>query len=71
MARKCEKFIHLNGNGQAKYALYFDIKKFYKHVDHEIVMQRLATVFKDKRILSMFKDVVDSSEVGLPVGYPF
>lgn len=71
MARKCERFIHLNGGGKAKYALYFDIRKFYQHIDHEVVMRRLATVFKDKRVLSMFRDVVDSSEVGLPIGYLF
>ncbi len=86
LAGKCARFIHLNAHkpskdgkvsskasvaDNAKYALYFDIRKFYQHIDHDIVMRRLATVFKDKRVLSMFRDVIDSSEVGLPIGYPF
>lgn len=70
-ARKCERFVHLNGDGDARYFLYFDIRKFYLHVDRRIVMARLATVFKDRRVLDMFRAVVDSSEAGLPIGYPF
>lgn len=71
LAKKCERFVHLNGEGKAKHSLYFDIRKFYRHIDHRIVMARLATVFKDRRVLAMFRDVLDSSEAGLPIGYPF
>lgn len=70
-AKKCERFVHLNIEKDAKYHLYFDIKKFYKHIDHRIVMDRLSTIFKDKKILAMFRAIVDSSEEGLPIGYPF
>lgn len=70
-AKKCERFVHTNIDGKAKYHLYFDVRKFYQHIDKRIVMDRLATIFKDKKILEMFKAVVYSSDEGLPIGYPF
>ena len=70
-AKKCERFVHLNAEGKARYSLYFDIRKFYQHIDHRIVMDRLATIFKDKRVLEMFRVIVNSSDEGLPIGYPF
>lgn len=71
LAKKCERFVRLNGDGKAKYSLYFDVRKFYRHVDRRIVMDRLSTVFKDRRVLAMFRAVLESSDAGLPIGYPF
>ena len=70
-AKKCERFIHQHGDDKAKYCLYFDIKKFYQHIRKDKVMERLETVFKDKRVLDMFRAVVYSTEQGLPIGYQF
>lgn len=70
-ASKCERFVHLNADGKARYCLYFDIRKFYQHVRKDVVMARLATVFKDERVLAMFRAVVESADGGLPIGYPF
>lgn len=70
-AKKCERFVHTNIDGKAKYHLYFDVRKFYQHIDKRIVMARLETVFKDKRVLELFRAVVYSSDNGLPIGYPF
>lgn len=70
-AHKVEKFVHTNGDGDAKYCLYFDVRKYYQHIDKRILMDRLATIFKDERILEMFRTVVYSADDGLPIGYPF
>ena len=70
-ARKCARFVHLNAQKDAKYFLYFDIRKFYHHIAHRVVMARLETVFKDKRVLDMFRAVVASVPDGLAIGYPF
>lgn len=70
-AKKCARFVHTHGDGDARYCLYFDIRKYYQHIRKDIVMERLATVFKDERILAMFRAVVESAEGGLPIGYPF
>lgn len=70
-AKKCAKFVHLNIDGKAKYHLYFDVRKFYQHIDPRVVMERLAAIFKDRKVLEMFRAVVYSSDEGLPIGYPF
>lgn len=70
-ARKCEKFVHCHGMDKAKYCFYFDIKKYYQHIDKRLLMDRLSCVFKDKKVLELFRIVVYSSDDGLPIGYPF
>jgi len=70
-AHKCERFVHQHGNDDAKYCFYFDIKKYYQHIDKRLLMDRLSTVFKDKRVLDLFRVIVYSSDEGLPIGYPF
>lgn len=70
-AKKCERFVHQNSNGNAKYCLYFDVRKFYQHIRKDVVMECLGRIFKDRRVLGMFHDVVYSTEVGLPIGYQF
>lgn len=70
-ARKVKRFVQTHADGDAKYCLYFDIRKYYAHIDKRIVMDRLSTIFKDRRVLGMFRDVVYSTPVGLPIGYPF
>lgn len=69
-AAKCSRFMRTHRSG-ARYCLYFDIRKFYKHIDKRIMMDRLRSVFKDGRILDMFEAVLDSTPGGLPIGYPF
>ena len=68
---KCRRFIRQHAKDDAKYCLYFDIKKFYQHIDKRVVMEQLQTIFKDEDILRMFFAVVYSTEQGLPIGYPF
>lgn len=69
-AAKCSRFVRTH-HKLAKYCLYFDIRKFYQHIEKRIMMARLETVFKDKAVLSMFEAVLDSASGGLPIGYPF
>ncbi len=69
--RECSHFVRRNWKGKAKYCFYFDIAKYYRHIDRRIMMDRLATIFKDKNILELFRIVLDSADEGLPIGYPF
>lgn len=71
LAKKVEKFVHTRAAGAARYCLYFDIKKFYDHIDKRIMMSRLECIFKDERILAMFRVILDSTGGGLSIGYPF
>ena len=70
-AKKCERFIRIHIGDLAKYHLYFDVRKFYAHIDKRIMMDRLATIFKDPKVLEAFRAVVYSTPHGLPIGYPF
>lgn len=50
-----------------KYCLKLDIRKFYPSVDNEILKQLLRRKFKDKDLLWLLDDIIDSSR-GLPLG---
>jgi len=49
------------------YCLKFDIKKFYPSVDHYVLKQLLRRKFKDKDLLWLLDEIVDSAP-GLPIG---
>ena len=70
-AKKVARFVRTNAGRDAKYCFYFDISKYYAHIDKRIVMDRLEKIFKDERILEMFRIIVYSTPTGLPIGYPF
>lgn len=69
-AMKVARFVR-NSPKESKYCLYFDIRKYYQHIDKRIMMDRLNNVIKDKRVLRLFEIVLDSADEGLPIGYPF
>lgn len=68
---KLRRFVRTNAGGRARYFLYFDIRQFYRHIDKRVLMDRIARVFKDPWIVGAFRDVVYSTDAGLPIGYPF
>ena len=49
------------------YCLKFDITKFYPSVNHEILKQLLHRKFKDKDLLWLLDEIIDSAD-GLPIG---
>ena len=51
----------------AKYCLKIDIKKYYPNVDNNILKQLLRKKFKDKDLLWLFDNIIDSTD-GLPIG---
>lgn len=50
-----------------QYCLKLDIKKFYPSVDHEILKQLLRHKIKDKDLLWLLDEIIDSTD-GLPIG---
>lgn len=70
------KGIHAALNGVRKalkdiegteYCLKFDITKFYPSVDHDILKALLRKKFKDKDLLWLLYEIIDSAP-GLPIG---
>jgi RNA-directed DNA polymerase len=49
------------------YCLKFDIKKFYPSVDHNMLKMLLRRKFKDKDLLWLLDEIIDSAP-GLPIG---
>jgi len=60
----------LRNHEKAEYCCKIDIKKFYPHVNHEILKRMLRKLFKDKHLLKLLDMVIDSfpGEIGLPIG---
>lgn len=50
-----------------KYCLKLDIKKFYPSVDNKLLKELLKRKFKDRTLLSMLDEIIDSTK-GLPIG---
>jgi retron-type reverse transcriptase len=57
----------LNDTEGTRYCLKFDIKKFYPSVDHHTLKQLLRRKFKDKDLLWLLDEIIDSAP-GLPIG---
>jgi RNA-directed DNA polymerase len=49
------------------YCLKLDIKKFYPSVNHEILKEQLRRKFKDKDLIWLLDEIIDSAD-GLPIG---
>lgn len=50
-----------------KYCLKLDIKKFYPSIDHDVLKALLRRKFKDKDLLWLLDEIIDSAP-GLPIG---
>lgn len=58
----------LQDNTYNQFCLKLDIKKFYENIDHKILKTLLRKKFKDNELLKMFDEIIDSNEIGLPLG---
>lgn len=54
----------------AQYCLKIDIKKYYPHINHEILKNMLRKKFKDQKLLRLLDKIIDScpGEAGIPIG---
>lgn len=49
------------------YCLKLDIKKFYPSIDHRLLKQVIRRKIKDKQLLKLLDEIIDSSD-GVPIG---
>lgn len=71
-AHKGKKFIKkwiLHDTKNVKYCLKMDIKKYFDSVRHEIVKEKLKKIIHDKRFLKFLYEIIDVTEIGLPLGF--
>ena len=65
-ARYTEKLIK-RYEGRKLYCLKMDIKKFYPSINHDVLKCQLKHIIKDKDVLSLLFEIIDSHE-GIPIG---
>lgn len=67
---KClnDLFVALKQDTNNKYCLKLDIEKFYPSVDATILKDRLCVKIKDKQLLNLLGEIIDSNKKGLPLG---
>lgn len=71
-AKKQERLIRTQPK-RSRYALYYDVKKFYAHIRHQDVTNALRRAIKDEGVLNMIAKILahgSNTDVGLPIGYP-
>lgn len=51
-----------NDENGCRYCLKFDIKHYYQTIDHEILKQKYLHMFKDRKLLLMIGEIIDSIE---------
>lgn len=55
-----------------KYFLKLDIKKYFDSINHDILKNQLQKIFKDKQLLNIFFNIIDSYKTknnkGIPIG---
>lgn len=53
-----------------KYCLKLDVRKYYPSINHTILKRKYAELFKDKRLLWLLNEIIDSTdgERGIPIG---
>lgn len=57
----------LKDKENTKYCLKLDIKKFYPSIDHDILKQIIRRKIKDKDLLQLLDEIIDST-TGVPIG---
>lgn len=65
-ARQVDRIIK-KYEGRPLYCLKIDIKKFYPSIDHEVLKRIVRKKIKDKDLLWLLDEIIDSAE-GLPIG---
>lgn len=55
-------------NKEAFYCLKADVSKYFDSVDLHILLKIIEKKIKDKRVLSLIKEILESNDKGLPIG---
>lgn len=67
-AEKDVKFALANDEAGTRYCLKIDVRKFYPSIDHEILKNVVRRRIKDKRLLWLLDEIIDSVPSGVPIG---
>lgn len=62
------KRILVDDRKYTKYCLKLDVKKFYPSIDKQVLKNKFERIIKDKDVLWLINQIIDSSEQGVPIG---
>ena len=62
------KRILVDDRKYTKYCLKLDVKKFYPSIDKQVLKNKFNRIIKDKDVLWLIDQIIDSSEQGVPIG---
>ncbi|MCK9576460.1 MAG: RNA-directed DNA polymerase [Clostridia bacterium] len=65
--RYLERWLHNDFKG-TRYCLKLDVHHFYQSISHKCLKEMLKYKFKDKKLLKLLYQIIDSTEEGLPIG---
>ncbi len=66
-AKSVKQALHTDKDGTT-YCLKIDVKKFYPSIDHAILKQIIRRRLKDKELLWLLDEIIDSVPSGVPIG---
>ncbi len=60
----CKRYIlKLKRKHKEIYVLKFDIKKYFYNIDHDVLIEKLAKIFKDEDIMRLLRNIIYSSNM--------
>lgn len=65
-AKDVKKALKQDPDG-TRYCLKIDVRKFYPSINHELLKQIVRRKIKDKRLLALLDEIIDSAD-GVPIG---
>lgn len=67
--KRVQKDIIMDEEG-CRYCLKIDAKQYYPSIDHKILKEKYRKIFKDKNLLRLLDEIIDSTEenAGIPIG---
>lgn len=54
---------------QCRYYYKADVRKFFDSIDHNILIDKLGKIIRDKRFLALLSTIINATERGLPLGF--
>ena len=66
--KQIEKWMR-NGKKNCRYCLKMDIRHFFGSIPHRQLFDLISKHIKDELFLQLLKEIIDTTEVGLPLGF--
>lgn len=59
----------LKGDKECRYFVKLDIRHFFENIDRDMLKNTLRRKIKDRRVIEIFDQIIDSDDTACPIGY--